>query len=514
MKTKLLLISLVLCLGFSRLALCQSIPNYLPANGLMAWWPFNGNANDESGNGNNGIVNGPTLASDRFGNAGKAYSFSGQNGVNIQVPASPAIQPTAALSLSVWVRVQSSAGWQNFVCKRYQYTTDPFNSYIIGEYSADGNQYNPNSNERYFGGALTSNSLSSVGAIDGQNRSLNEWRNYILTYNGQKIRLYHNGAMVSENDGSGPIQYSNLPLFFGTTSLDNQNFIGDLDDIAIWNIALTSEQITQLYESQVCAQPLTVNIIGSGIIGANSGSDIAIQAQANLDSTRFQWQAETAGMPWNDLSKNVRYQATDSSRLRVTGITVANHLQKFRVIGKKGACRDTSGIVVLQLSDTCITSIIDTNFVTITDTSFVTVTDTNLITITDTNFVTVTDTSFISVFDTTYITLTDTNLVTVTDTLIINTIVSTGNPIVRNIIKAYPNPTAGMLYINTGNFALMSGYSLRITSALGQLVFESPINQNLFSIPLGDFTSSGLYYLRLFNSAGDLVTTRKIVLQP
>ena len=52
------------------------IPSYVPTNGLVGWWPFNGNANDESGNGNHGTVNGATLAADRFGNAGKAYSFS------------------------------------------------------------------------------------------------------------------------------------------------------------------------------------------------------------------------------------------------------------------------------------------------------------------------------------------------------------------------------------------------------------------------------------------------------
>jgi len=57
----------------------SQVPNYVPTNGLVGWWPFNGNANDESGNGNNGIVNGATLASDRFGNANMAYSFDGIN---------------------------------------------------------------------------------------------------------------------------------------------------------------------------------------------------------------------------------------------------------------------------------------------------------------------------------------------------------------------------------------------------------------------------------------------------
>jgi len=52
------------------------VPNYIPTNGLVAWWPFNGNANDESLNGNNGTVNGAVLSTDRFGVSEKAYSFS------------------------------------------------------------------------------------------------------------------------------------------------------------------------------------------------------------------------------------------------------------------------------------------------------------------------------------------------------------------------------------------------------------------------------------------------------
>ncbi len=48
-------------------------------NGLVAYYPFNGNANDESGNGNDEKVNGATLATDRSGESGKAYSFDGEN---------------------------------------------------------------------------------------------------------------------------------------------------------------------------------------------------------------------------------------------------------------------------------------------------------------------------------------------------------------------------------------------------------------------------------------------------
>ena len=47
--------------------------------GLVAYYPFNGNANDESGNGHHGTVNGATLAEDRFGEDNRSYSFDGEN---------------------------------------------------------------------------------------------------------------------------------------------------------------------------------------------------------------------------------------------------------------------------------------------------------------------------------------------------------------------------------------------------------------------------------------------------
>ena len=65
---------------FATNSFSQNIPGYVPRNGLRAWYPFNGNANDESGNGYNGTpLAEASLATDRFGNANAAYSFNGNN---------------------------------------------------------------------------------------------------------------------------------------------------------------------------------------------------------------------------------------------------------------------------------------------------------------------------------------------------------------------------------------------------------------------------------------------------
>ena len=68
---------LILATALLSISTFAQTPNYVPANGLVGWWPFNGNANDESGNGNNGVVNGATLTADRFGNVNSSYEFDG-----------------------------------------------------------------------------------------------------------------------------------------------------------------------------------------------------------------------------------------------------------------------------------------------------------------------------------------------------------------------------------------------------------------------------------------------------
>ena len=72
-------IRLIIAILFVSNVMAQNIPSYVPKDGLVGYWPFNGNANDESGNGNHGTVNGATLTADRNGVVNSAYSFDGDN---------------------------------------------------------------------------------------------------------------------------------------------------------------------------------------------------------------------------------------------------------------------------------------------------------------------------------------------------------------------------------------------------------------------------------------------------
>jgi hypothetical protein len=87
MKTKSFIAALLLAASS---ALAQ-VPSYVPTNGLVGLWPFNGNANDESGNGNNGtVLNGTILTTDRFNNANSSYEVDGINCTNAKGVSLPA----------------------------------------------------------------------------------------------------------------------------------------------------------------------------------------------------------------------------------------------------------------------------------------------------------------------------------------------------------------------------------------------------------------------------------------
>lgn len=122
----------------------------------------------------------------------------------------------------------------------------------------------------------------------------------------------------------------------------------------------------------------------------------------------------------------------------------------------------------------------------------------------------------ITVYDTvtTNITLYDTTYIAVTDTLIINVLL-TGQipPNNSNIIKVYPNPTSSYIYIDYGNFANMSGYSISIQNNIGQVVFNAPINAQQSYIDLSNWTGIGTYFVYLTDNFANTISIKKIILQ-
>src|SRR5690242_9009348 len=98
--------------------------------GLVAYYPFNGNANDASGNGNNAVFNNATLTSDRFANAGSAYSFNGIDNY-MRIPNSPSLNPANQISICVWVKV---AGFYQGKCHGNNIVMKGDADYLAGNY--------------------------------------------------------------------------------------------------------------------------------------------------------------------------------------------------------------------------------------------------------------------------------------------------------------------------------------------------------------------------------------------
>jgi len=214
----------------------------LPTQGLVAYYPFNGNANDETGNGNNGTVFGAALTVDRFGNSSSAYNFDG----NDYIKASANNLPTAERTTSLWFKTNSL-------------TTRPV-LLGYGGHGSPGTSWWMNINHggtlAYFLGVhyTQSNYLRYFYSQP----PLGEWINFTTTTNSNGSKIYINGEEMASNSFFINNTFVNgKDLSFGVnvsgngiapaTDSNTGYFIGQIDDIRIYNRALTDEEILALY---------------------------------------------------------------------------------------------------------------------------------------------------------------------------------------------------------------------------------------------------------------------------
>ena len=262
MKNFLLGLMAVLLLFLSQTSHSQSIPSYVPQNGLVGWWPFNGNANDESGNGNNGTVNGATLTMDRFGNANKAYSF---DGVNDFISMNNAPLTNFPFTLSGWIKCNVLAN-------------DPMIS--LGEYGTTNQKlyFTPsyNGTGKPSIGTAGANEITSKDAV----ATIGNWHHVVVvvnSYNTNSVLFYFDGKLLSGNTTKGtniPFPLNNTGFTIGKHSITSGiNFANaSIDDIAIWNRALTEQEIKNIYNGNICYQNVTVTdtlLINTTITGFN-----------------------------------------------------------------------------------------------------------------------------------------------------------------------------------------------------------------------------------------------------
>jgi hypothetical protein len=235
------------------------IPSYVPSNGLVGWWPFNGNANDESGNGNNGTVNGATLTVDRFGVADKAYSFDGVNDY-IQSPVISQLN-SSHNTLAVWINASA-------------YSVHHQIEYASSVFGTTGRAFAFNTSRLAIVPSTDCVSANSPGLsyLNGQLLA-NNWCQLVFISEAGVGKFYLNGTYLGQVSMGSSICQNPLVLILGrgTNGGGPTWYNGKLDDIGIWNRALTQSEITNLYNSVNTPAPtVSITPTSSTICGGQS----------------------------------------------------------------------------------------------------------------------------------------------------------------------------------------------------------------------------------------------------
>jgi hypothetical protein len=268
MKMKTLLLVTIATLGLTASTTAQNLPNYVPSSGIVGWWPFTGNANDESGNGNNGSVNGASLTNDRFGNANGAYYFNGLDNW-IQIADSDNLELPNNLSINCWFYANSFDIVSMLISKHSPQCNNNEGTYVYGIWNEGltGNHKINFSASPNFTSATYPNNQGLV--------SLNSWYQFVITYDDSLdvLKYYLNGILVDTKNLNFDILNNPFDIFIGKQDCGNQwHFNGKIDDIGIWNRTLTQQEITDLYNANICYQNITVTdtlLINMGITGFN-----------------------------------------------------------------------------------------------------------------------------------------------------------------------------------------------------------------------------------------------------
>ncbi|TMA28129.1 MAG: LamG domain-containing protein, partial [Deltaproteobacteria bacterium] len=195
-------------------------------SGLVAAYGFEEGSGtsvtDASGNNNNGTLSNVTRTS--TGRYGGGLVFNGTDAL-VTIPDANSLDLTTGMTLEAWVFPTSLGGWRDIV---YKGVNDLY--YLSGS-STTGN--GPG-----VGGTFAPSNLFGPNALP-----LNTWTHLAATYDGAMLRLFVDGSQVASLAQTGPIQTSTGPLTLGGDPLYGQYFAGTLDDVRVYNRALSAAEI-------------------------------------------------------------------------------------------------------------------------------------------------------------------------------------------------------------------------------------------------------------------------------
>ncbi|WP_051251488.1 LamG domain-containing protein [Paenibacillus harenae] len=252
--------------------------------GLVGEYLFDGSADDTSGHGYHGKVEGAALTANRFGESNRAYSFSGQGDFIVLDPPPPLY--AEALSVSVWVKYDGEAamkGWNNAIISQDDHGCQTDKSRRVFQLSTKGEIF------------TWHRMLVTPDAIGKQPIQRGVWYHVVAVFDGDRHRLFINGELQDEKAGflrPNPEE----PIFFGKKNSNEQRFWfhGELDDIRIYNRAVFEEEVLELYTEHGYRgdpgfAPLPPSTIRQKKSSAKKWVNKPIRVRRILDRQPFNW---------------------------------------------------------------------------------------------------------------------------------------------------------------------------------------------------------------------------------
>jgi len=258
MMMRIILLVLLVVFGSSSGAFALPSNNPITA-GLVAAYEFTGNADDVSGNGNNGVVNGATLTADRFGNAGSAYSF---DGVDDYINSSDTFAPQGDGAISFWFRDTSgSLQGGGIVSSRSD------NGYLDGDLLIGNEEGGPGFRSIFWGAGHQ----NGWGGTGGLVPPVDTWHHAVLSWgSSDAAHLYIDDLEILPSAPTYPI-FGNLPVAIGRQGClcggvpNYAYFVGLIDDVYIYDRALSPTEVSTLYST--VPEPSTALLLGLGLLG-------------------------------------------------------------------------------------------------------------------------------------------------------------------------------------------------------------------------------------------------------